>query len=164
MNRLSDFYRLGAALTDYEIVQLEGTGVGEEYYDVLTSLVSGNILDELFDDYNNLDKTCSGHVPDEQIRSSILANPKLGPVARNIIKLWYLSIWYQLPENWRQKYGIPNQTKNKYQDVQFIVSRNAYIQGLVWQATGSHPMGAKQPGYGTWSAAPGNQPHPVNFQ
>jgi len=164
MNRLADFYQLSATLTDYETVQLKGTGVGEEYYNVLISLIPENILNELFDGYNSLDKNCFGNITDEQIYSDILANPGFGPVARNIIKLWYLSIWHQLPANWRRKYGIPGQANDKYQDVQFIVSRNAYIQGLVWQATGRHPMGAKQPGYGTWNATSEEPARPIYLQ
>jgi len=154
MDLLDDFYHLSAALTDYKVVQLKGTGVGEEYLDVLSTIIPRDILAELFGCYRSLDTQHPAKSKDQMIRSLILCDAKFGPVARNIIKMWYLSIWYQMPDDWRQLYGKPSQSPARYQDVQFVVSRNAYIQGLVWQALGSHPMGAKQPGYGTWSDKP----------
>ena len=32
-----------------------------------------------------------------------------------------------------------------------VVSAAAYREGLVWPAAGTHPMSAKQPGFGTWA-------------
>ncbi|OZG71114.1 hypothetical protein BTA51_22300 [Hahella sp. CCB-MM4] len=154
MDWLDEFYHLSSALTDYKVVQLKGTGVGEEYLDVLSTIIPQDILSELFDCYRSLKVQNSSKPKEQLIRDAILCDAKLGPVARNIIKMWYLSIWYQMPDDWRQQFGKPNQGSPKYQDVQFVVSRNAYIQGLVWEALGSHPMGAKQPGYGTWSDKP----------
>ena len=44
--------------------------------------------------------------PDDQrdaaVASEILDDPKLGPVARNLIMLWYCGTWTALPEDWRQ--------------------------------------------------------------
>ncbi len=163
MERLDDFYHLSAALTDFPIVVLKGTGAGDEYFDVLSTIIPQDILTELFESYQNLTDNIASPASEQKLRDTILSSPKLGPVARNIIKLWYLSIWYQMPEVWRQQYGQPNQGQQKYQDVQFVVSENAYIQGLVWQALGSHPMGAKQPGYGTWASSPDDELAVVNL-
>ncbi|WP_020409994.1 hypothetical protein [Hahella ganghwensis] len=157
MDWLDDFYQLSAALTDYKVAQLQGTGVGEDYLEVLSTIIPHAILAELFGSYRSIVAENSATPTEQLIRDGILSNAKLGPVARNIIKMWYLSIWYQMPEDWRQLYGKPNQGDPKYQDVQFVVSRNAYIQGLVWQTLGSHPMGAKQPGYGTWGDKPSDR-------
>jgi hypothetical protein len=30
------------------------------------------------------------------------------------------------------------------------------VEGLVWDAIGSHPQGAKQPGYASWALPPRN--------
>ena len=35
-----------------------------------------------------------------------------------------------------------------------IVSPEAYVQGLVWQAIDAHPRSAKPPGFGTWAFPP----------
>jgi hypothetical protein len=93
------------------------------------------------------------HIEEEQelnraFRAKILGDEKLGPIARNVIKLWFVGTWYQLPYNWTQKFGINENDKT------FVVSPNAYIEGLLWPTIGAHPMGAKAPGYGTWSAPP----------
>ena len=159
MYRSADFYQLSVVLTDYDEVQLQATGVGEEYCQTLTRWVRQDVLDDLYHCFNALPRDHEGNVCEKALRSDILASTKLGPVARNIIKMWYLSIWYQLGSEWDFDYGIPAynspvvgvadpKTEN------YIISNNAYIQGLVWRALGSHPMGAKQPGYGTWAEAP----------
>lgn len=78
----------------------------------------------------------------------LFTSEKLGPIARNIVKLWYVATWEQLPSGWNEKYGpVAN-------DALFIVSPTAYTEGLLWQAIGVNPPGAKMPGYGTWSMAP----------
>jgi hypothetical protein len=36
----------------------------------------------------------------------------------------------------------------------FVVSPDAYTEGLLWRAVGAHPSGAKAPGYGSWVNPP----------
>ncbi|WP_330241882.1 hypothetical protein [Streptomyces sp. NBC_00525] len=36
----------------------------------------------------------------------------------------------------------------------FVVSPDAYTEGLLWRAIGAHPSGAKAPGYGSWATPP----------
>ncbi|WP_037853515.1 hypothetical protein [Streptomyces sp. NRRL S-340] len=36
----------------------------------------------------------------------------------------------------------------------FVVSSDAYTEGLLWRAIGAHPSGAKAPGYGSWATPP----------
>ncbi len=159
MYRLNDFYQLSAIFTDYNVAQLTGTGVGEEYNQTLSRWVRQDVLDDLYNTFNALETNNDGDVCQQQLRQNILASAKLGPIARNIIKMWYLSIWYQMADDWTMAYGVPAYSAPvigvelaKPED--YIISNNAYIQGLVWPLMGSHPMGAKQPGYGTWSDAP----------
>ncbi len=78
----------------------------------------------------------------------IMSDGLLGPLARNIISLWYLGIWNELPWYWWLQHGIgaTNETR--------VVSSEAYKEGLLWRAMGAHPPGAKQPGYGSWSLPP----------
>ncbi|ALU44034.1 hypothetical protein [Pseudoalteromonas rubra] len=154
MYRLSDFYRLSAALTGYEEVELQGTGVGSVYCQTLSKWVRQDVIEALYaqaEQIGALDNDASQARFYDQIWNSA----KLGPVARNIIKMWYLSIWYQLPADWNALYGVDDFSADKQPVEDYVISSNAYIQGLVWNALGSHPMGAKQPGYGTW-AFPGD--------
>ncbi|MCY7296928.1 hypothetical protein [Alteromonas sp. a30] len=150
---LGDFYQLSAILTGYDEARLQGSGVGETYYEVLTTLIPSHILTQLQDTFCTIEALPKKAL-DSELRKQILANAMLGPVARNILKMWYTSIWYPMPTAWSKIYAVPNQSEQKYQDVEFIISDDAYIQGLAWEAVHSHPMGAKQPGYATWSFTP----------
>ncbi len=150
---IEEFYRLSAALTGYDEVDLLGTGVGDQYYDVLINLIPRQHLENLATQFNLITDSCQT-TWDSQIRQQLLSNPLFGPVCRNIIKMWYLSNWYPMPTQWRTEYGVPTQTSHKYDDVEFVISDEAYQEGLVWDAIGAHPMGAKQPGYATWSFQP----------
>ncbi len=160
MRYLADFYQLSVALTGYNLAHLKGTGVGEKYYDVLSTFVSEEILANLFDCFQSLQPN------KEQLRSAILANACFGPVARNIIKMWYVGNWYQLPPLWQQRYAIPSQIPDEYQkklvNGQFVISSDAYLQGLAWTALNSHPMGGRQPGFSSWAMPPENQTDNVN--
>jgi hypothetical protein len=84
----------------------------------------------------------------EAVRARILDAPWLGPLARNTITLWYTAQWAQLPAAWRYAHGAVEA------DVDHVVSAQAYQEGLMWKAAGTHPMGARQPGYGTWALPP----------
>jgi len=85
---------------------------------------------------------------EDHLRAEIFSHAKLGPIARNIIKLWYVGSWYQLPFEWREAFGV------REKDTTFVVSPAAYPEGLLWPAIGANPSGAKAPGYGTWSEPP----------
>ena len=85
---------------------------------------------------------------EKKVEKKILNDGRYGPVARNIIRLWYLGAWSQLPQEWRNDYGATSY------DTDHIVSPQAYRQSLVWVAGEAHPMGAKQQGFGAW-AMPG---------
>ncbi|MFF5336062.1 hypothetical protein [Streptomyces sp. NPDC013181] len=41
----------------------------------------------------------------------------------------------------------------------FVVSPDAYTEGLLWRAIGAHPSGAKAPGYGSWALPPTLENH-----
>lgn len=147
------FYKLSTTLTSFEEIDLIATGVGQEYYDTVKTIVSEAIFQSLLDTFQEICQKY-GDQPsklDQYVRSDILANPQFGPVARNIIKMWYLANWYQLPEAWREKYGTSPEDKTH------VVSSEAYKEGLVWIAAEAHPMGAKQPGFATWSFPPSEE-------
>ncbi|UAA39849.1 hypothetical protein KIH87_05705 [Paraneptunicella aestuarii] len=156
--QLNDFYRISAVLTGYDEVKLIGTGVGQSYFDVLTGIIPESIITALNTTFTSLPGSCPDTL-NTLVRQEIMANEALGPVARNIIKMWYCSTWFPMPDNWVSKYAVPTQTPGQYQDVEFIISDDAYIQGLAWDAVHSHPMGAKQPGFATWSFKPEDITH-----
>lgn len=147
---LKAFLSFSTVLTDFTEFQLQGTGQAELYYTTVTGIVGEQTMSELLQAYRSIqDKALDD--PDlfhKRLRADILSDAKLGPIARNIIKLWYVGTWYQLPQAWRESFGVKDNDKD------FIPSPTSYVEGLLWPAIGAHPPGAKAPGYGTWSAPP----------
>jgi hypothetical protein len=148
------FLELSARLTGFERVELQGTGLSEEYYRQLVGvigkelcdelcLLSSRLIEEFHDDEDELNAA---------IRRQIMASAKFGPVARNIIQMWYLGSWIQMPPGWRSQFGTaPN-------DVTRVISAEGYIQSLVYNVMGAHPPAAKQPGFGSWGQPPDSDP------
>ena len=66
--------------------------------------------------------------------------------------LWYTGQWVQLPGPWRDRHGASPL------DVDDVLSPEAYTAGLMWDAIGAHPQGAKAPGFATWVDRPGARP------
>ena len=137
---ITDFSRLSVILTGYEEYKLLGTGMLESYYDELLLIIGAREAGSLF---GALGRVKDGD--DRAFRSVILEDSRYGPVARRVLTMWYLGAWFQLPREWRDSYGA-----TAY-DTDHVVSAAAYRQGLVWPAAGTHPMGAKQQGFGSWA-------------
>lgn len=148
--RLQEFLKLSSVLTDFSEFQLRGTGQAELYYTTTSDVVGEGVLGELLDAFRKVEHEAQGDPAqlDKKIRAMILSDEKLGPIARNLIKLWYIGTWYQLPAPWRERFGVAGEDKTR------VPSPNSYVEGLLWTAIGAHPPGAKAPGYGTWTEAP----------
>lgn len=154
----ASFYRISAVITGYSEAELHGTGVGEAYYATLYRWIRQDVLTRFFalcDRILNLPQTQW----DEALRQQVFASQEFGPIARNLIKLWYLSNWYPLEPEWNQRFGVPAYRAPVVGEAEpplqsYVVSNNAYIQGLAWRALGSHAMGAQQPGYASWAEEP----------
>jgi hypothetical protein len=141
----TSFLRLSVILTGFDKIALQGTGMLQTYYDELLRVVGAREAGELFGALAEKvpvdDKGCA-------FRKEILRDPRFGPVARNVLRMWYMGIWRQLPREWRDSHGA-----TAY-DTDHVVSAAAYRESLVWPAAGTHPMGAKAPGFATWATAP----------
>jgi hypothetical protein len=111
----------------------------------LDDVLPAGFLDELLAQYEALP---AGAEREQAAVTRILADSKFGPVARNLILLWYRGTWTRLPEAWRAAYGTSQL------DVDRLVSGAAYQAGLQWVVAGAHPAGARQQGYGAWAAEP----------
>jgi hypothetical protein len=134
------FLRLSVILTGFEKHVLLGTGMLQVYYDELMLIIGAREAGSLL---GALGRVSDGD--DTQFQEVVLASPRYGPVARNVLTMWYLGTWTQLPREWRAAYGATSY------DTHHVVSAAAYREGLVWPAAGTHPMSAKQPGFGTWA-------------
>lgn len=149
-NPAEHFLELSAILTGFEKVELLGTGLVDSYYNEVVSIVGTTYSDELWQTTTKIIKHHSkDHTQLEAaVRREILASPLLGPIARNIIQMWYVGNWNELPQSWQQVYGVsPNDTTK-------VISPEAYEQGLVWDAINAHPPAAKQPGFDSWHLLP----------
>ena len=142
---IEKFLAFSADVTAFTVFELQGTGQAEAYFATVSDVVGSELVDQLLDAY---DRVCSEEHADRdfRLRREIFGDEKLGPVARNIIRLWYVGIWYQLPRAWTEAFGA------REKDVTFMVSAAAYTEGLLWPAIGAHPTGAKTPGYGSWAS------------
>jgi hypothetical protein len=162
-SRLERFLAFSAALTAYPVFELRGTGLAESYLATVEKCVGTQALDALLDTYDAavaaadgaLAAPIPGGTPPEPpgvladlLRRDLFSDLRLGPVARNVIKMWYLGVWYELPAAWTDAYGA------KQQNIAFTVSAAAYTEGLLWPSIGANPPGAKAPGYGSWAQPP----------
>jgi hypothetical protein len=130
-----EFVALSAELTGYDRVRLLGTGLADVYLETVREAVTAGELDALLTAYAGLE---AGPGRDDAIRSVILDDPALGPIARNVIVLWYCGTWAPILD----PFGA------------HVISPESYQQGLQWVTAGAHPMGANQQGYGAWATAP----------
>ncbi|WP_013334257.1 hypothetical protein [Gloeothece verrucosa] len=143
------FLNLSVVLTGYSRFHLLGTGFAESYFKTIQDIIGEEIFGELLNTFHHLElEKISESFFNDKFRAEILASEKLGPIARNIIKVWYMATWYALPTSWRDNYG----TKPK--DHTFIIDPQAYPEGLIWPTLGVNPPGAKGQGYATWSEPP----------
>jgi hypothetical protein len=150
------FLDFSVVITGFSRFHLQGTGQASLYFDTIHKVIGSALLKELLETFHELERKATMN-DDESIltnglRADIFGSEKLGPIARNIIKLWYVATWYQLPQSWRDAFG----TKEK--DGTFVADAQAYPEGLLWPTVGVNPPGAKAPGYGTWSYPPVIQP------
>ncbi len=144
---LESFLSLSASLTGFDRVDLLGTGLAQEYFQQVVSAVGETISQELWTIAQNLPARTTNEL-ETAIRQDLLSSPKFGPIARNIIQLWYSGLWNGLPQAWRNQYGV------NPLDATHFTSTAAFQQGLIWKTMSSHPDAAKQPGFGSWSLKP----------
>ena len=140
------FMAFSAELTGFSVFELRATGEAEAYLDAALRVAGQEMLQALLDAHRNLD--AAGKQREDQIRRDILGDPRLGPVARNIIKMWFSGVWYELPESWISAYAA------EANNTTFSVRPSSYPEGLLWKTIGASPPGARAPGYGSWAEAP----------
>ena len=143
---LQTFYALSVTLTGFSRFDLEGTGLGPTYLETVRRVTGEGFLADLLRPFREVEEG-TGDI-DSHLRLRILGDPGFGPVARNVILLWYTGNWNELSQSWRDTYGV------SVADVGGVVSAESYQQGLQWAAAGAHPQGANQPGFGTWAERP----------
>jgi len=122
-----------AVLTGFEPYDLLATGMADLYLATARNQVGATVLDEVLD------------VVDRDLDA--LSGTEL-EVARALTYLWYTGAWPRLAP---EAHGL---LRREAANVEFIVSPDAYTEGLVWRTFNGHPAGAKAPGFATWALKP----------
>jgi hypothetical protein len=161
--RLERFLAFSSDVTAYSVFELRGTGLAETYLKTVEDVVGGQLLDALLDTYDAavaaVDSGGAASIPGgtppespgvlaDLLRRDLFSDLRLGPVARNVVKMWYVGVWYELSPSWTDAYGA------QQRNIAFTVSAAAYTEGLLWPTIGANPPGAKAPGYGSWAQPP----------
>jgi hypothetical protein len=141
---LEDFLALSAELTGFTTYDLAGTGQASLYLQTMRDIVGDDTVSALIKAFRNID----ANAMERGLRIDILSDERLGPIARNVIKMWYVGSWYELPGEWRERFGENDKDRT------FVVSPASYVEGLMWPAIGANPSGAKPLGYGSWAMPP----------
>jgi hypothetical protein len=149
------FLAFSSEVTGFAEFDLYGTGQAQSYLGTVVHVVGEGLLTELLDAYDRAGPAGG----DRQARvtaleAEVFSSEQLGPIARNIIKLWYVGVWYELPPDWTDGFGALEN------DGTFTASPAAYPEGLLWRAIGANPPGAHGPGYGSWAEPPRIPPIP----
>lgn len=143
--RLDQFLKLSVHLTGFGQLELLGTGVGQEYLQTVEEIIPEPIVGQLFDAAMKL-------IEDREHANSrltgLLDDAVIGPVARNIIVLWYCGTWTPLPAAWCETNG------RSPLDVGHVVSSASYLAGLQWATVGAHPPGGLPGGFASWASMP----------
>lgn len=147
---LDGFLSLSSALTGYSRFRLVGTGQAGPYLTTTRRVVGDEILAELLTTFAAIHDHAAGNEQalDRGLRARILSDDKLGPIARSVIKMWYVGTWYELPQDWRDVYAARAHVSTH------VVSPAAYTEGLLWPSIGANPPGAKGQGFGSWTGPP----------
>ena len=149
-DQLQAFVAFSAAVTGFTEFDLQGSGQAEEYRATVAEVAGDDVLAELLEAWARVSDESQGDRTRSQVllRRDVFSDPKLGPVARNVIKLWYVGIWYELPREWTDAFGAREKNST------FMVSASAYTAGMLWPAIGGNPPGARGPGYASWAGPP----------
>ena len=125
------FLEISVHLTGFSKNELLGTGMLETYFNTVASNTNPQVVQLFYNEARRILRLRNEDKITTEINLNLIPDSAYRGLAKNIITMWYMS-------NWGSN----------------VVSAEAYKQGLVWDAANTHPPGAKQPGYGSWSEPP----------
>ncbi len=143
------FLRLSSSLTGFDEVDLEGTGLVEQYAALFVTILDDATAVMFTAEVAALAMTDNRRDQHEALDAA-LASDVVGPLLANVITLWYLGAWQKLPDTFWAAVGRPRPNT----DASHIPSSLAYEEGLAWRVACAHPPGARPTGYGGWGLAP----------
>lgn len=147
---LKNFVHLSAILTGYSCDRLmpaiDPIELAKQYLDYLQNKqidVKQKYIDQLFTSFANIadQPGITSEQLAQEVENKILKDMNIGPITKRIMRLWYLGVWYK------------NEPPTPFEDGT-VISMNAYIRGLSWDAIQAHPMGYSEMRYGYWANSP----------
>jgi len=125
------FLEISVYLTGFSKNELLGTGMLDTYYNTVGANNNPEIINFFYAEAKRILRNKDENEINKEIKHSLIPDSAYRSLAKNIITMWYMGNW---GEN--------------------VISAKSYKQGLVWLAAETHPPGAKQPGYASWSDEP----------
>ncbi|MFF4172365.1 hypothetical protein [Streptomyces sp. NPDC001744] len=168
--KLREFVKFSATVTGFSEFDLWGTGQAEVYYETVVSQEGADALQKAM-----TSDPCA--LPADPVVKSVIKlwyvgvwyGPEL--TGRMDVAAWTAPGRSgakpavpddSMPEGSRSWPTVPGQQRagedrahgGDGSEPPFVVSPDAYTEGLLWRAIGAHPSGAKAPGYGSWAQPP----------
>ena len=141
------FLEVSQCLTGFSRVELLATGMAQTYYAQLKSVYGDDVVARLIAEVLAVIAAAKGD--EAKLEQLMLArvfndNTVLCAPAKNLAQMWYLGTMIDYTDP--TPFVVFKRTT--------VVSAEAYRESLVLRDAGSHPAGAKQPGYGSWALGP----------
>ena len=99
------FLQLSETLTGFSRSELQGSGSVEDYLALVHNTLGERLFERLITTWAGVASESDPDARAALLEARVLESDLLGPVARNIIKLWLVGIWPELPRAWRMRWG-----------------------------------------------------------
>jgi hypothetical protein len=141
------FLEVSECLTGFSRVELLATGMARDYESALRKVYGDDVVKQLIREVRAVIKKAGGD--EAKLEKLMLArvfndDTVLCAPAKNLAQMWYLGTYLDYTDPTPIVIFKPTT----------VVSAEAYQQSLVLRDNGSHPSGAKQPGFGSWALGP----------
>jgi hypothetical protein len=152
-SRRNTFLGFCAEITGYSAIELEGTGLTDQFQSLLEWFIGRVVADQFYQAAEAVLQERDPQGRTQKIDSLILSSAVLWPVTSNLVALWYLGTWNHLPAEWYSLANLPIPTQYNLK-VPYQPSAQAYIEQLSYRTAGAHTPGAKPTGFGSWAVPP----------
>jgi len=143
---LVEFIDLSVDLTGFTAAELAATGMVKAHFEELQLTLGVSLLAAFLKSGLNA--------------AALMESPVFGPLARNVIRMWYLGQWKRLPDEWLGKIAQTFSEEARKGFDEFgrnsdrVISSSAYRHGLAWAAIGAHAPATGSPGFASWARPP----------
>jgi hypothetical protein len=156
--RRNAFLGLSAELTGYSPLDLEGTGLVDQYFGMVQREIGDDVAQVLYNTANAV-LELKGETREHEMEIQIISSPLFWPVCQSLIALWYLGQWTRMSGNWYKYFaGIKPPPSSPVKNIppggSFVPSALAYTEQLSYRGAGAHPPGAHPTGFGGWGLDP----------